>query len=190
MKLNATPETVRAVAEALELAAFLDDRVGHSDPNRIKAWAEQVQRHNLTTSDLLDGVQDFHDSPHDRSMQVGDLIHHARQARSRRLAKDQEQRQREIAAAGDQKAAEAMTAVASGLSFGRAKRTPRLEKAELGLQCAIGAAESKSAIREYLDARKAAGKAPVRPGAATRQGRQTLEAVGRARGVRVEDKER
>lgn len=185
MKINATTADLHAVAEALKFSAIIDDRAPRADKARIAAWAEMVQRHNLTECDLLDGVQDFYDSPSDRAIQVGDLIHYARQARTRRLSKDQEKRQAEITAAGDQKAADAVAAVASGFSFGRAKRTPRLEKAELGLQCAVGAVEAKAAIREYLDARKVAGKAPVRPGGATPAARKALaDAAARAGGER------
>ena len=78
MNLNASPDTVRAVTQVFKLAGILDDRVTHPDKARIAAWSEQVQRHGLAESDLLDGLQAFYDGPSERAIQIGDLIHHAR----------------------------------------------------------------------------------------------------------------
>jgi hypothetical protein len=40
-----SPETIRAVAEALKYAAILDDRVAKADQARVLGWAKQVRRH-------------------------------------------------------------------------------------------------------------------------------------------------
>ena len=86
MNLNATPETVTAVAQVLKMAAILDDRMGQPDKARIIAWAEQVHRHKLIEADMLDGLQAYYDRPSDRAIGVGDLIHHAKTARRNRVA--------------------------------------------------------------------------------------------------------
>lgn len=84
MNINATPETLRAVAQVLKMAAILDDRVAQPDKARIVGWAEQVQRHNLTEDDLLDGLQKYYDQA-DRPIGIGDLIIHARATKRDRL---------------------------------------------------------------------------------------------------------
>lgn len=88
MSINASPETVAAVAETLKLAALLDDRITPSDKARIAAWAEQIHRHNLSRDDLLDAVQAFYDQPSAQAIGVGDLIKHARTIRRDRLNRD------------------------------------------------------------------------------------------------------
>jgi hypothetical protein len=82
--IDASPETIRAVGKAMQLAALLDDRCANVDKARIASWAEQVERHQLTKTDLLDGVQRFYDGPTNRPIQVGDLITHARAVRQDR----------------------------------------------------------------------------------------------------------
>jgi hypothetical protein len=88
VKLDATPDTIRAVAQVFKLAAILDDRLAQADRNRVAAWAEQVHRHNLAEPDLLDGLQAFYDGPSERPIGVGDLIHHARIAKRDRLERE------------------------------------------------------------------------------------------------------
>ena len=161
MKINATAAELQSIAEVLKLAAIIDDRAPRADKARIAAWAEQVHRHNLTEGDLLDGVQDFYDSPSERAIQVGDLIHHARNAKRRRLTRDDDTRHAEIAAAGDRKTADEVAGVVAGMTMGRpVKRTEWVKKAEASLQCCSTGAEARAAIKDYLQARKAAGPAP------------------------------
>ena len=88
MNLNATPETIRAVAEALKLAALLDDRTGNADKARIAAWAEQIEPYKFPLDDMLNGVRAYYAGPTDRAIGIGDLIHHAKQARVDRTAKE------------------------------------------------------------------------------------------------------
>lgn len=160
MKLDATPETVAAVAEVFKLAAFLDDRIAQPDKARLAAWAEQVQRHKLTESDLLDGVQAFYDTPSERAMQVGDLIHHARAVRRERRERE---READLAAAEkvvDKKAADDMTGIATDFTLGPAlNRTPRLNAAQTALQCAVDRETAVAAMREFSAAKAEARKA-------------------------------
>jgi hypothetical protein len=159
MNLDATPQTVRAVAEVFKLAAFLDDRIAAPDPGRIAAWAEQVQRHNLAESDLLNGVQGFYDGPSSHAIGVGDLIQHARQCRRERREVEHDAAIEAQEAAGDAKAVEA---IASVTVTGPTKhRTPRLEAAEIALQGAVDKESAMAAIREYFAAKAEARKAPV-----------------------------
>ena len=82
--INASPDTVRAITKTFQLAGILDDRCAQPDKARIAAWAEQVERHKLHESDLLDGLQAFYDSPSERAIQIGDLIHHEARALERK----------------------------------------------------------------------------------------------------------
>lgn len=156
------PETIRATAEVLELAALLDDRVAGADRNRIKAWAEQIERHNLKRNDLLDGVQKFYDGPAERPIGVGDLIHHARQVRHDRTEREDDYHRNYRASIHDQQAVEEARSFAADLTFGRVKTpTPRFEAAVDGLQECRGKKASIEAIREFTAAkREAQGKRP------------------------------
>lgn len=157
--INATPETVRSVAEAMQLAALMDDRVGHVDDARVAAWSEQIERHKLTKSDLLDGVQAFYDNPSDRALQVGDLIFHARKIRRDRNEREAEEERRRRDERLSIKASDEWPALAAGVVMGPTKkRTKRLDDAELALQTCHGKRESVAAITEYFAAKTAARK--------------------------------
>lgn len=112
MKLDTTPETLRAIAAVLQKAAFLDDRIGQPDKARIAAWAEQIQRFKFGEADMLDGLQLYYDRPTDRAIGIGDLIECASQARRDRVAREDraatEARQEALSA----KAAEDLEALA------------------------------------------------------------------------------
>lgn len=160
--LNAAPDTIRAVTKVFELAAILDDRCAQPDKARLAAWSEQVHRHRLTESDLLDGLQAFYDTPSERAIQVGDLIHHARHAKTRRLEKESDDAREERQEALDLKAADDIRTVAGGMITGPTKnRTPRLMAAENALQCVVDKATAVAAIREYLAAKAEARKPPA-----------------------------
>lgn len=155
--IDATPETIRAVTEAFKLASFLDDRIGHPDRYRIAAWSEQAQRHNLTESDLLHGVENFHDQSSDRAMQCGDLIDHARAVRRERLRVEREARIAADEATVNKVAADEIFSLAGDVTFGPPKqRTERLAAAEAALQVANTKEKAQSAICEYFAAKKAA----------------------------------
>lgn len=160
MKLDASPETVAAVAQVLKLAGYLDDRVGQPDKGRIIAWAEQVQRHQLAEDDLLAGLQAYYDGPHDHAIVVGDLIAHAKTARQIRTQTEAQKSIAAQAARGDAKAAadEPRSIAAVAMSSPVDNETPRLQQARTGLRTCHGKHESITAIREYFAAKKDAQK--------------------------------
>lgn len=163
MKFDATPETIRAVAEMFKLAAVLDDRIAQADRARIAAWSTQVQRHHLTEGDLLDGLQTFYDSPHDRAIGIGDLIHHARYARRARLDIEEDEERERRRVEQDTKAADEILAVTAEAIIGRTKDTPRLIAAREALQTCEGKLAAIEAIREFNAAKaEASGKRPKR----------------------------
>jgi hypothetical protein len=160
MKLDATPETVRAVAEMFKFAAFLDDRMAGADKGRIMAWAEQLQRHNLSREDLLDGLQHFYDSPSERAIGIGDLLAHSRVCHRDRIEKEDAEIRDIRREAQDAKAEEETAELAASVVMGPVKnKTPRLFEAEHELQRCHGKREALAAIREYAAAKKAARKA-------------------------------
>lgn len=165
MNLDATPETIRAVADMFELAALLDDRLAGADRNRIAAWSEQVERHRLTRSDLLDGLQAFYDTGHDRPIGVGDLIQHSRAAKRDRLEREEDEERERRRDDLDSKSSDNIVDFAAAAIASRVKkRTKRLQAAEAALQSCTGRHESAEALREYFAARREAqGKKPKEP---------------------------
>lgn len=157
--INASEQTVRATGEAIQLAALLDDRMGHVDDARIAAWSEQVERHKLTKQDLLDGVQAFYDTPSDRAMQVGDLIFHSRRVRQDRNEREAEiERQRRDERLSIKADDDVKSLMAGAVMGPVVNRTKRLDDAELALETCHGKQESIAAIREYFDAKAEARK--------------------------------
>lgn len=157
--IDASAQTIRAVAEAMQLAALMDDRMGHSDDARVAAWSEQIERHKLTKADLLDGVQAFYDNPSDRAIQVGDLIHHARKVRRDRNEREAEAERERRAEVLSVKASDETRALAAGVVMGPVKkRTERLIAAEKALQCVTNKREAIAAIGEYFAAKTEARK--------------------------------
>ncbi|ARG91422.1 hypothetical protein [Mycobacterium kansasii] len=152
MTINASPATVRAVTKAFQLAGILDDRCAQPDKARIAAWAEQVERHKLTEPDLLDGLQAFYDSPSERAIQIGDLIHHARIIRRDRNEREEAAEQAARLKVHDQQAVDGISGVAAVMGPVK-NRTPRLVKAELALQCASGKREVLAAMSEWTAAK-------------------------------------
>jgi hypothetical protein len=143
----------------MQLAALLDDRLGHTDDARVAAWAEQIERHKLTKSDLLDGVQAFYDSPSERAIQVGDLIHHSRKVRRDRNEREAEQERERRAELLSVKASDEVRSLTAGVVLGPVKkRTKRLKDAEKALQCVTNKHEASAAIGEYFEAKTAAHK--------------------------------
>lgn len=166
MNINATPETLRAVAQVLKMAAILDDRVAQPDKARIVGWAEQVQRHNLTEDDLLDGLQKYYDQA-DRPIGIGDLIIHARATKRDRLEREsreeREARRREL----DAKAEDAVDvpALVAGFSSGPVTPTERLRRATDGLDAAHDKRTALAALQEYFAAKAEARKPQPRKAA-------------------------
>ncbi|AVJ50263.1 helix-turn-helix DNA binding protein [Mycobacterium phage Mendokysei] len=153
--VNADPETISAVTQCLKLASALDDRVGGPDAARIVAWSEQIQRHKLSEDDLLAGLQDFYDQPHDRPLGVGDLI---AAARAHRRIRSQNVPAERFEARGDalSEPAEIAAVVAPALQTAMGpvgRTTERLERAREALQTCYGYRACSEAIREYHAAR-------------------------------------
>lgn len=169
--VNATEPELRAVAEALKLAAILDDRAPGPDKPRITAWGEQIHRHRLTREDLLDAVQAFYDQPSAHAIGVGDLIAHARRIKITRLDKQADAERDRQRALFDTKAADEVTSAGNPLpgmshvaGMGPPRvQTPRLVAAREALQTCYGATDSRAAIREYLAALVQARHAPAQP---------------------------
>ena len=159
MNLNASPETIRDVAETLKYAAFLDDRVAQADKARIAAWSEQIQRHHLQRDDLLDGLQAFYDGPSQNAIQIGDLIHHGRNARRNRNEREDDELRDARAARRDTQAADEIQTVSASVITGRVKSTPRLNAAREALENCTGKTETLEAMREYFIAKREARKA-------------------------------
>lgn len=173
MNLNATPETVQAVAQVLKMAKILDDRMGQPDKARIMAWSEQVERHKLAEPDLMDGLQAFYDGPSAHAIGIGDLIAHAKTARTVRIGKEdraeREARQAELDAI--KPAPEETRAVAAAFVAGPAPATERLKAADDALHMCVDAASARTAIAEYFAAKAEAQgrkrrKRPAKDGAA------------------------
>jgi predicted ATP-grasp superfamily ATP-dependent carboligase len=165
VNLKASPETIRAVADALKLAAFLDDRVAQADAHRVAAWSEQIERHRLTPDDLLDGVQAFYDKPSDRPIGIGDLIHHARIVKRDRLDREEDAERDRRRAEQDDRVNDEIDAFMADAITSRVKdKTKRLTAAEEALQTCEGKHECQAAIKEFVGAKTEAsrGMAAVR----------------------------
>lgn len=158
MNIDATEENLRTATEALKLAAILDDRAPRADKARIAAWAEKIHKHNLTRTDVLDGLQAFYDSPSERAIQIGDLIHHARIVKRARLDKESDDERDRRRAEVDIKAADETPALMADAVMVRVKRTPRLAAAEAALKNAKGRQQAMAAIREFFAAKTEAPK--------------------------------
>lgn len=72
-----------AAALVLARANLFDQRIRANDSGITAAWAEAIGRHNLERGRLLQAVTDYYSEPRDRSIQVGDVIRIARDARQR-----------------------------------------------------------------------------------------------------------
>ncbi len=155
MNVNATQAELRAIAEVLELAAILDDRAPGADRARIAGWAEQIHRHRLEREDLLDGVQTYYDNPSDRAIQIGDLIHHARNVKRARLDKEADRVREERREAQDAKVAadEVISSIVITGPSGPVMKTKKLISAENALQCVTTKHEAIEAIRAYFAAK-------------------------------------
>lgn len=179
--MTATPQTTRAAAQVLRMAKTLDDRMGQPDKARIAAWADQVQRHKLTEPDLMDGLQAYYDGPSTHAIGIGDLIAHAKTARTNRIAKENraEREARQTQLDATKPAPDDTQAIATAFVAGPVEKTDRLTAAEDALQTCVDKASAQAAIREFfaakLDARKR-GTADLRPrpfgGVPARDGRR------------------
>ena len=76
-------QAAEAAAMVLARANLYDPRTRKDDSGITAAWAEAISRHNLDRSYLLHAVTTYYEEPRDRSIQVGDVIRIARDARQR-----------------------------------------------------------------------------------------------------------
>lgn len=76
-------DAAEAAALVLARANLFDPRTRKDDPGITAAWAETIARHNLDRGQLLQAVTAYYEEPRERSIQVGDVIRIARDARQR-----------------------------------------------------------------------------------------------------------
>lgn len=160
--MNSPPsaESIAATTEVLELASLLDHRVPTPDKARVLAWARQIDRNHCDRDDLLDAVQAFYDRPSAQPVSVGDVIDGSRRIKRDRLDRESDDARDQRLKAAETKAAEDIRSLTAGAVMGPVKnRTPRLQAAELALQCCNGKHESMAALREYFAAKTEAKKA-------------------------------
>lgn len=155
MNVNATEDDLRAVAEALKLAAILDDRAPRADRARIAAWAERVHANRIERRDLLDGLQAFYDRPQERAIGIGDLLAEAKRIKRDRLDREADELRDARQHAQAHKAADT-AGVLAGIPFGSTTKTPRLLAAEAALQTCTNRAEAMAATREFTAAKREA----------------------------------
>ncbi len=80
---------MRAAAAAWSRARIYDDKLGDVDAARLAAWAESIQRWELDTPDLLEGVIRYYESDTEgRTIGIGDVLHHARESRRQRAERE------------------------------------------------------------------------------------------------------
>ena len=85
MTINASDDALRTAAAAWERARLFDDKLGAPDAGRVAVWAESISRWNLEAPDVLQGVTRYYEGERNgRTMQIGDLLFHARELRRER----------------------------------------------------------------------------------------------------------
>lgn len=166
-EVNATRETIHAVAASLGRARLFDDRLGGSDQGRIAAWAEAAEPHHLSQADMMAAVTAYYAEESGRAMQVADLIRLGRRIRSDRGQReaDEEREARQAKWDATKAAPDETASIASGFVAGpipESSRTDRLGAAERALQACHGKKESVAAIREYFAAKAEAQKGSKR----------------------------
>lgn len=88
-EIAASPEAIRAATAAWQRARFLDDKLGEPDPGRIAAWAEIIQKWQLSAADAVAGVDRYYEGETaGRIIQIGNLLHHAREVRHQRAERE------------------------------------------------------------------------------------------------------
>ncbi|MEU0871629.1 hypothetical protein [Nocardia brasiliensis] len=99
-EIAATETAMRAAAAAWSRARIYDDKLGDPDAARLAAWAESIQRWELDTPDLVEGVMRYYEANTEgRTIGIGDLLHHAREHRRQRAERDKAAEIRETAGA-------------------------------------------------------------------------------------------
>lgn len=81
--MNRDEQAAQDASMVLARANLFDQRIRANDPAITAVWAQAIAKHNLDRSRLLDAVTSYYEEPRDRSIQVGDVIRIARDARQR-----------------------------------------------------------------------------------------------------------
>ncbi|WP_369024090.1 zinc finger domain-containing protein [Nocardia cyriacigeorgica] len=88
-EIAASDAAMRAAGLAWARARIYDDKLGNPDGARLAAWAESIQRWELDTPDLLEGVTRYYESDTEgRTIGIGDVLHHARESRRQRAERE------------------------------------------------------------------------------------------------------
>lgn len=99
-EIAASQASVRAAAAAWSRARIYDDKLGDPDKARLAAWAESVDRWQLDTPDLLEGVNRYYEGCTDgRTIGIGDVLNHAREIRRQRAENEKAAQEHAAAAA-------------------------------------------------------------------------------------------
>lgn len=81
--MNREEQAAQDASMVLARANLFDQRIRANDPAITAVWAQAIAKHNLDRSRLLDAVTSYYEEPRDRSIQAGDVIRIARDARQR-----------------------------------------------------------------------------------------------------------
>lgn len=88
-EIAASQSVMRGAAAAWSRARIYDDKLGDPDKARLAAWAESIQRWDLDTPDLVEGVMRYYEAETEgRTIGIGDLLHHARENRRQRAERE------------------------------------------------------------------------------------------------------
>ncbi|MBF6326799.1 hypothetical protein IU451_30340 [Nocardia cyriacigeorgica] len=88
-EIAASDAAMRAAAAAWSRARIYDDKLGDPDAARLAAWAESIDRWELDTPDLLEGVIRYYEGDTEgRTIGIGDVLHHARESRRQRAERE------------------------------------------------------------------------------------------------------
>ena len=86
--INADAESIRTAGDAWGRARIYDDKLGEPDAARIALWAESISRWKLGAPDVLGGVTRYYEKPGVPTIQIGDMLHHAREIRRDRAERE------------------------------------------------------------------------------------------------------
>ena len=81
--MNRDAQAAQDASMVLARANLFDQRIRANDPAITAVWAQAIAKHNLDRGRLLDAVTSYYEEPRDRSIQAGDVIRIARDARQR-----------------------------------------------------------------------------------------------------------
>lgn len=89
MTIATNAEAVRTAGNAWSRARIYDDKLGEPDAARIALWAESIAKWELDAPDVLSAVTAYYEGEKfGRTIQIGDLLHHAREIRRDRAERE------------------------------------------------------------------------------------------------------